>query len=72
MMPGMNGYRLIHEIRQLAPQLPIVVASGMTGDGNPGEDRAALTAQGVRRLLNKPFVEADLLEALQAELGVRG
>ncbi len=69
MMPGMNGYALAREIRQRSPALPIIVASGMVGEAKAGEDRAALAAIGVRTVLNKPFAEADLLEALQSVMG---
>jgi PAS domain S-box-containing protein len=68
MMPGMSGYKLIPEMRRLAPDLAIIVASGMTGDSAAGETRAALTACGVRVLLDKPFAEAALLAALESEL----
>lgn len=68
MMPGMNGYKLIPQLRRIAPDLPLIVASGMTGDGKAGEDRAALTACGVRVVLEKPFSEATLLSALEDEL----
>jgi signal transduction histidine kinase/ActR/RegA family two-component response regulator len=70
MMPGMSGYKLIPELRRLAPRLPVVVVSGMTGDGQAGENRSVLLAAGVRTILDKPFNEAALLEALDVELSV--
>ena len=68
MMPGMNGYNLTREIRRLTPALPIIVASGMMGEGDAGEDRVVLNGLGVRVVLKKPFAEAELLEALRTEL----
>ncbi len=69
MMPGMNGYKLAAEIRQLVPALPVIVASGMMGEGDEGEERAILAALGVRVVLKKPFSETELLAALSSELG---
>ena len=68
MMPGMNGYKLIPQLRLIAPRLPIIVASGMMGDATAGESRAALADCGVRIVLEKPFTEAALLAAMEAEL----
>jgi len=67
-MPGLNGYKLVAEIRQVEPTLPVVVASGMMGDVDAGQDLAALRALGVRVLLRKPFAEEELMKALDAEL----
>lgn len=68
MMPGMNGYKLAAAIRAHRVDLPLIVASGMMGDGDAGEERAALAELGVRTLLRKPFTETELLAALGAEL----
>lgn len=68
MMPGMSGYKLARELRQVAPTLPIIVASGMVGAVEAGDEREVLTALGVRSVLKKPFTEADLMAALAAEL----
>ena len=68
MMPGMSGYKLARELRQVAPTLPIIVASGMVGAVEAGDEREVLTALGVRGVLKKPFTEADLMAALAAEL----
>ena len=68
MMPGMSGYKLAREIRLLAPKLPIIVASGMAGAVEAGDEREILHGLGVRQVLRKPFVEADLMAALAAEI----
>jgi PAS domain S-box-containing protein len=68
MMPGMNGYKLAREIRALVAGLPLIVASGMMGDMEAGEERTQLAAIGVRTVLKKPFTESVLIEALKAEL----
>jgi len=69
MMPGMDGYKLIRELRSLAPSLPVIVASGMMGDKDGGNGRAVLAALGVRTILMKPFANTAFAEALHAELG---
>lgn len=69
MMPGMNGYKLAAAIRAHRVDLPMIVASGMMGDGDAGAERAALAELGVRVVLRKPFTETELLSALNAELG---
>ncbi|MCX6952829.1 MAG: PAS domain S-box protein [Verrucomicrobia bacterium] len=69
MMPGMNGYRLIGELKTLAPSMPIIVASGMMGDKEGEGGRAMLLTLGVRTVLAKPFAEKAFIDALDAELG---
>jgi hypothetical protein len=68
MMPGMSGYKLAREIRQLAPGLPIIIASGMVGLVDAGEERDVFAALGVRSVLKKPFGEGELMAALELEL----
>ena len=71
MMPHMNGRELMREIRRLAPTLPIIAASGMAEEsaiGAGGGVEPSLSSLGVRTLLRKPFVEAELLDALRKEL----
>ncbi|MBL9215305.1 MAG: PAS domain S-box protein [Opitutaceae bacterium] len=68
MMPQMNGYDFIRQVRAQDPAVPIIASSGMTGDGAPGEDRAELSRLGVNHMLVKPYGEAALLRALRAVL----
>jgi PAS domain S-box-containing protein len=58
-MPGMNGIDLIHEIRNLQPNLPAVIITGYAdlGSGSTLPDDAAV--------LYKPFARDRLLHALR-------
>jgi CheY-like chemotaxis protein len=60
MMPAMNGVTLVRELRALAPELPIVAATGLDQSG----DHDALTALGVVDIIQKPCQPDDVLEAL--------
>jgi len=68
MMPRMNGYQLIREIRADGTRLPIIASSGMTGDGTAGKDDPGLAALHIKTLLIKPYTEDKLLLALAGEL----
>ncbi|MEO5959896.1 MAG: ATP-binding protein [Opitutaceae bacterium] len=64
MMPGMNGVALIRALRETAPQLRIVAATGLHD-----QDRSeALAALGVKTILAKPCGHAEMLDAVQREL----
>jgi DNA-binding response OmpR family regulator len=68
MMPGMNGFVLAREIRRLAPQLPILLSSGLSNDTAQDDTRHAMAEIGLRTLLRKPYGEEELIAALAAEL----
>lgn len=64
-MPGMDGLELTREIRRVAPQLPVVLASGFTDKADQDElDELAFAAQ-----LYKPFGVELLTETLRATVG---
>ncbi len=63
-MPGVDGLAVLEELRELAPQLPVLVTTGYAG---PEEKQQAL-ARGARRVLEKPYRVADLRQALQEVL----
>lgn len=60
-MPGMNGLELCRRLRQLAPNLPVVLA---TGSVELSDD--AIFAQGFCALVPKPFSPATLRAAVAA------
>jgi len=60
-MPQMNGRQLAHEIRARHPELPIVLLTGDTDAGEPGED--------VDVVLSKPFKIDQLDRTIQEILG---
>ena len=60
-MPRMDGVNFVRKVRELLPELPIIVSSGRMEKA----DSAALALLGVRTLLHKPFTQGDLVASLQ-------
>jgi len=58
-MPGMNGFELSQNIRQLYPEMPVILMSAFWDE----ERRAAALACGAQAVLEKP-VNADQLAEL--------
>jgi len=64
MMPFMDGLATIRALRRLAPELKVIVTSGLKAN-----DKTAEAAQlGVTAFLPKPYTAEALLKALAAEL----
>ena len=67
-MPHLIGLELVRRIRDIRPEVPVMMVSGI-GDVMSSEQ---LREQGVRRLLSKPYRSAELraaaLELIQSEL----
>jgi CheY-like chemotaxis protein len=69
MMPGMSGRKCLQEIRRLAPDLPLLVSSGLLEESAAhAVGEPSLSQLGVRTILRKPYTEAELLAALESEL----
>jgi CheY-like chemotaxis protein len=65
-MADMDGLTILAQLRTEAPHLPVILMSGdMSGGGRIERDDPS---RGVTRLLPKPFVRSQLLEALAAAL----
>ncbi|BAY95482.1 sensor histidine kinase [Tolypothrix sp. PCC 7601] len=64
MMPSLDGLTAIHTLKQLNPQLKIIVTSGL-----PTHSRKALAA-GAREFLAKPYTAADLLTTLSQLINI--
>ena len=60
-MPVMDGYKLVGELKKLAPELPIIVTSGF-GDAEVG---SRLAVDDLAGLVNKPYHPDQLLAALK-------
>jgi PAS domain S-box-containing protein len=60
-MPGMSGLDVARALRDLRPELPVLMVSGYINDPL----RAQATAAGVRELFSKPHEEEDLRDAVQ-------
>jgi DNA-binding NtrC family response regulator len=65
-MPGMNGLRLLEQLRVLRPSLPVIV---MTGYGNP-EMVIDANRLGAVEFVRKPFDPAGLLRVIHEALAV--
>jgi two-component system, cell cycle sensor histidine kinase and response regulator CckA len=63
-MPGMTGDVLAQRIHQLAPHVPILIATGYSQKLLDFD----LSAHGVVGFLEKPFLEAELLRAIAEAL----
>ena len=68
MMPRMNGPELVRQIRRRAPDLPIIVSSGLSEEKDETAAEIPLADLGVKTILRKPYAEAELLAALRQEL----
>lgn len=67
-MPGMVGDELIGRIKAINPRLPVTI---ITGYPDCGMMTRAL-AQGPFGIMNKPFGESDIIDAVNAFLRVTG
>lgn len=61
-MPGMSGFELLHRISLHPQPLPVILLTASQEDGQ----RERAFDLGASGFLNKPVVEADLLEALRS------
>lgn len=63
-MPGMDGKETFRQLRELAPQLPVIIASGLSVDQVSGQfDDMTTTA-----FIQKPYQVADLSATIQGLL----
>ena len=63
-MPGMGGQKCLSALRELSPELKVIVLSGYTS----GEHRKAALRGGAAAFLNKPTPKAELLLSVRAVL----
>ena len=61
-MPEMDGIRLVKELREIRPALPIVVSSGLMSE----EDRRTFVRLGVETFLPKPYTASQLLRSVES------
>jgi CheY-like chemotaxis protein len=64
-MPGMTGLELIERVTKVRPHAACLLITGWNSEIDPSE----LTRLGVRRVLSKPWEDADLKSALRSALG---
>ncbi|MEI6306378.1 MAG: response regulator, partial [Deltaproteobacteria bacterium] len=64
-MPVMDGYHLFHELKQLAPNLPIIISSGF-GDT---EVSSRIRTEDIAGSIRKPYNFGQLREILKSVVG---
>ncbi len=71
-MPGMNGYEGIRQIKRNWPDVPVIAMSAGAGDG--GRDKTLLKARniGADAILQKPFTIPDLIRKIEYLLNKSG
>lgn len=73
MMPRMGGRKFVQELRRVAPDLPVLISSGVMDESTPPTaEEPAISQLRVRTVLRKPYTEAELLDALRQELEPAG
>jgi len=69
-MPEYDGLSLLADVRKISETLPILVISG--GGSNFGTDYLTFAeGLGANAVLKKPFLNSDLLDKIQAVLGLK-
>ena len=63
-LPIMNGEELFNELRQVRPNIPVVLSSGYAEQSIVG----SMLCRGLRGFLPKPYTETKLLEQLRSTL----
>jgi CheY-like chemotaxis protein len=66
-MPGLDGMRLVEELKRRRADLPIVVMTAVL----PPRQRASLAALGVTECLIKPFQAGELMSSVERALAAR-
>jgi CheY-like chemotaxis protein len=64
MMPRMNGWETLTALRELAPELPVIIASGYS----EVHLKTELVSQPTHLFLQKPYALADLTHMLRSIL----
>jgi CheY-like chemotaxis protein len=60
-MPGMSGYEIYHQLKEIQPQVKILLASGYTGD----QSEKQIESIGFDGYLQKPFTLKQLSEKIE-------
>jgi len=63
-MPGTSGIQVARQLKQLDPDLPVILVSGYVTDDLKRQARET----GIRRVISKPQTVSDLCEAVEREL----
>jgi CheY-like chemotaxis protein len=60
-MPGMSGYEIYHQLKEIQPQVKILLASGYTGD----QSEKQIESIGFDGYLQKPFTLKQLSKKIE-------
>ena len=63
-MPGMDGQETFKRLREMAPQLPIIIASGLSAD----QVASQFSSNPVTAVIQKPYQVADLSATIESIL----
>ncbi len=67
-MPGMDGAELLRLIRTFKPKVPVVIIAGYPDS----EIMARALSQGPFAVMNKPFMESEIIKAVENFLRITG
>ncbi len=67
-MPGMNGAEFLSQIRTIKPKLPVTIITGYPHN----EIMSRALAESPLGVMNKPFDESDIIDAVSTFLQVAG
>ena len=70
-MPKMDGVDFVQQLRQVRPDVPVIVVSGSTGNIMQRYGIDSIQVTGANASLSKPFKGADLLAQVQELLAPR-
>ena len=70
-MPKMDGVDLVEQIRQIRPDLPVIVVSGSTRNIMQRYGIESIQVPGADASLSKPFKGVDLMSQIKELLGSR-
>jgi CheY-like chemotaxis protein len=70
-MPQMNGIDFVKQVREIQPDLPVIVVSGSTRNIMQRYGIDSIQVPGANASLPKPFKSVDLLEQVQQLLASR-
>ncbi len=65
-MPGMDGAEVFRQIKVIKPRLPVTIITGYPNS----EMMARVLAEGPFGIMNKPFGESDIVQAVNTFLGI--
>ena len=70
-MPKMDGVDFVEQLRQIWPDVPVIVVSGSTRNIMQRYGIESIQVPGADASLSKPFKGVDLMSQIQALLGSR-